>query len=216
MWSAQTGELAEQARFQVPDLSPYDTVSAMAQAVLDEAPPRFSLVGFSLGGWVALSVVTAAPERVERLALLSTTAHALFPSVQQSLSGALAQIESGGFDAYLEAVFPLYVAPEHAGSGPIKDTFMAMARDAGPSAALREIHSLVAQHGDAGSPGAVGCPTIVVCGREDERTPVAVHEELAGAIPGARLTVIDGSGHFTPLERPAEVTDALRRWLATD
>jgi pimeloyl-ACP methyl ester carboxylesterase len=41
-------------------------MSAMAQAVLDTAPPRFSLTGFSLGGWVALGVVTAAPERVER------------------------------------------------------------------------------------------------------------------------------------------------------
>ena len=54
---------------------------------------------------------------------------------------------------------------------------------------------------------------MIICGQEDRRTPVAVHEELAGHIPGARLRVIERAGHFTPLEEPRAVTDALWDWL---
>ena len=53
----------------------------------------------------------------------------------------------------------------------------------------------------------------MICGREDRRTPVAAHEELAGLIPGAKLRVIERAGHFTPLEEPQAVTYALRDWL---
>jgi len=56
---------------------------------------------------------------------------------------------------------------------------------------------------------------VIICGQEDRRTPVAVHEELAGQIPGARIRVIEGAGHFTPIEEPQLVTDALRDWLHT-
>ena len=60
---------------------------------------------------------------------------------------------------------------------------------------------------------AIACPALVLCGREDALTPVAIHEEMAGAIPGAHLVVVDGSGHLSPLERPAAVTAALAAWL---
>ena len=51
-----------------------DTLAAMAEAVLAAMPPRFTLVGLSLGGYVAFEIVRRALARVERLALLDTTA----------------------------------------------------------------------------------------------------------------------------------------------
>jgi pimeloyl-ACP methyl ester carboxylesterase len=42
---------------------------------------------------------------------------------------------------------------------------------------------------------------------------VATHEELVKLIPDAKLRVIERAGHFTPLEEPEAVTEALRDWL---
>jgi pimeloyl-ACP methyl ester carboxylesterase len=50
----------------------------------------------------------------------------------------------------------------------------------------------------------------VLRGRQDGPTPVECHQEIAAAIPGARLTVIEDSGHLTPMERPEAVSTALR------
>ena len=52
-----------------------------------------------------------------------------------------------------------------------------------------------------------------MCGREDELTPLAAHEAMAEAIPGARLCVIEECGHLSSMERPHAVTALMRDWL---
>ena len=59
-------------------------------------------------------------------------------------------------------------------------------------------------------------PTLVLCGREDVLTPLADHQFMAAGIAGARLTVIEDCGHLATLERPEEVTAAMRNWLQAE
>ena len=56
-------------------------------------------------------------------------------------------------------------------------------------------------------------PTLVLCGRTDSWSPLAQHEQIAALVPGARLRVIDGAGHMSPMERPEAVAKALLDWL---
>jgi pimeloyl-ACP methyl ester carboxylesterase len=56
-------------------------------------------------------------------------------------------------------------------------------------------------------------PTLVIVGRQDRVTPLERAQQMASDIANARLEVIEDSGHMTPLEKPAEVSAALRRWL---
>ena len=68
----------------------------------------------------------------------------------------------------------------------------------------------------AGRPlGTLACPTLVLVGRQDALTPVAIHEEMAAAIPNAALVVVEQCGHLSPLEQPQAVTAALRYWMQT-
>ena len=60
----------------------------------------------------------------------------------------------------------------------------------------------------------INCPTLVLCGRQDQLTPLECSEEMAAAIPGANLVVVEECGHLSTLERPAEVNAAMRTWLA--
>ncbi len=59
----------------------------------------------------------------------------------------------------------------------------------------------------------IAVPTAVICGDADELTPPDRHEEIATAIPGAKLSVIPGSGHLSTLEAPEAVAAALCEWL---
>ena len=61
--------------------------------------------------------------------------------------------------------------------------------------------------------GEIRCPTLVLCGRQDQLTPLDCHMELAAGIANARLVVLEDCGHLAPMERPEVVTDALRAWL---
>jgi len=213
LWAVQTEALAGSAHSRTSDLTAHESIEAMADAVLSQAPMRFAMAGFSMGGCIALEVVARAPGRVCRLALLSTSAHGLLPPVRRQLRDSISGIEAGGFDAYLEDAFPRYVALERIHDHALWGTFAAMGKSLGPAVAVRQIRALLEYPGFGGCLGRIACPTVVICGREDRRTPVAIHEELVKLIPGAKLRVIERAGHFTPLEEPQAVTSALRDWL---
>ena len=59
----------------------------------------------------------------------------------------------------------------------------------------------------------ITCPTLVLCGRQDALTPLSGHEEMAKAIPNARLVIIEDCGHLAPLEHPHAVSAVMRYWL---
>jgi 3-oxoadipate enol-lactonase len=63
--------------------------------------------------------------------------------------------------------------------------------------------------------GSVTAPTLVMSGAEDQMTPAKYAQVLRDRIPGARLVVIDGAGHYVQLERPDETTAAMRSFLAS-
>jgi len=213
LWADQITALGRYADICVGDLTTQETIPQMAAAVLDSAPERFSLAGFSLGGAVALEIMEVASQRVERLALLSTTHGGLLPPTERSIRQAIETIAQGGFDSYLEAVYPAYFAAQRDTDPILKRSFMEMAHAVGPAAGLRQMRALLAVQGPFPKLGELRCPTIIIGGREDKRTTPEAHETLAREIPGSELILIDDAAHFTPLERPKQVTAALERWL---
>ena len=213
LWSDQISGLSTQADISVADITRPTTLMEMAETVLRAAPERFSLAGFSLGSQVALEIMQTAGERVERLALLSATRGGLLPPSVVAFREAIAGIEQGGFQQYLESFYPRYVAERRANDEALKRTFMDMAHAVGEEAGLRQIHVLLGITEPFSKLDEIRCPTFVIGGREDRRTTPAAHEALAKEIPGAELVMIEASGHFTTLEQPEAVTRALRQWL---
>lgn len=212
LWSAQIKELSGLVNCRVPNLTSYDSIAAMAKAVLQEAPERFALAGFSMGGLVALEIVAQAPERVERFALLSTNFKGILPAFRQQFQASMTDIGKRGIEAYLHDAFPRYVSAARLDDRTIWEIFSSMGMKVGAAAALRQMQALL-DYPPFSHPEKITCPMILLSGSEDRRTPVAAHTELAQQIPGAQLHVIEGSGHFTMLEKPDEVTGALRNWL---
>ena len=90
----------------VADITRQISIEEMAQAVLAAAPERFCLAGFSLGSQVALEIMQIAGDSVERLALLSATHGGLLPASAVAFRKALEPIEQGGFQQYLDDLFP--------------------------------------------------------------------------------------------------------------
>ena len=60
----------------------------------------------------------------------------------------------------------------------------------------------------------IKCPTIVVCGRDDAATPLFMSEEIAAAIEGSELIVIEQCGHLITMEKPDETNAILGQWLS--
>ncbi|WP_041041003.1 alpha/beta fold hydrolase [Paramagnetospirillum magnetotacticum] len=213
LWSGQVGALAGRAEVMVGDLTQDDSLGAMAQRVLAAAPARFALAGLSMGGYVAMEIMRQAPERVERLALLDTTAWPDLPEQTQRRKDAVELARSGGFDKIMPTMLPLLFHPDHLAEAAITGLAKDMARMVGAEAFARQQAAIMARPDSRGSLSAIACPTLVLCGAEDGLTPPDRHDEMAALIAGAKRVTIPLCGHLSPLEQPDAVSDALRAWL---
>jgi len=214
LWAHQVEGLADVAQVQVADLSGFDSMAGLAQSVLDVAPERFALAGLSMGGYVAQEIMRLAPERVKRLALLDTNARADLPEQSERRSTLMAEAESGGFAAIPPKLLPALVHPDHLG---LSDTVLGMAARVGVQGFLNQQNAIMGRIDGRAGLSSVDCPALVLCGADDQLTPVSAHEEMAAAIgANATLVVVPHCGHLSTLEQPDRVTVALRMWLTTD
>lgn len=214
LWRAQTADLADIAAPLVCDLTRHDSLEAMAASALAGAPEYFSLAGLSMGGYVAQEIMRQAPERVLRLALLDTSARPDTEEQRARRRGLIELAGKGEFKGVTPRLLPLLLHPDHLADEALVDTVMGMAERVGKEAFLRQQKAILGRPDSRPDLARVACPTLVLCGREDALTPLALHEEMAAAIPGARLEVIEHCGHLATLEHPGAVTEAMRSWLA--
>lgn len=197
----------------VADLTRSDSIPALAADALAQAPVgRFALAGHSMGGYVALEILRRAPERVERLALLNTHARPDSPEATENRRRLMALAERD-FAAVSAELFPKLVAPAHREEAGLSGKVTEMALATGKEAFLRQERAIIGRIDSRPHLPAIGCPTLVIASRLDALMPVELLEELARGIPGARLEVLEDSGHMSTLERPEVVTGLLREWL---
>ena len=216
LWRPQVEALADVADCQVADLTRDDSMAAFAERVLAGAPPRFALAGLSMGGYVAQEVVRRAPERVMRLALLDTSARADTEEQSARRRGLIELARKGNFKGVTPRLLPLLIHADRLADEPLTTAVMAMAERVGMAAFLRQQQAILTRVDGRPDLPRIACPTLVLCGRDDALTPLAVNEEMARLIPGARMVVVEACGHLATLERPDAVNAALRDWLGRD
>jgi len=206
--------LGDAADVIAPDLHAHDSMSAMASAVLAAAPERFALGGFSMGGYVCFEILRRAPERVERLALIDTQAAPDTPDATARRRGMIEQTRIGRFHGLQPSLLPSLVHPSQLANPAVIDPMIEMAGIVGPEGFVREMRAIMARPDSRPLLVDIEVPTVVISGRQDHSIPLARAEEMAADIAHSQLVVIEACGHMAPLEKPAEVAAALRRWLA--
>jgi len=183
---------------------------------LARAPDRFALAGLSMGGYVAQEIMRCGTGRVTRLALLDTSARADSLEQLERRKGLVALAELGKFRGVTPRLLPLLIHPAKLDDRALTETIMAMAEQVGPAAFLRQQRAIMGRVDGRASLQDIRVVTLVLCGRQDALTPVELHMEMAASIGNARLEIIEDCGHLPPLERPDDVTRAMRRWLTAE
>ena len=219
IWSYQTRALAGIAECSSIEWGTENSLQAMAQTALRQAPERFSLAGHSMGGRVALEIYQLAPHRVERMALLNTGYQPLAPSPagEQEKRDRYALLEmarSQGMRAMARKWLVAMIDLARKEDASLTDAIVEMFGRKTPEIFAAQIHALLGRPDRSELLGQIRCPTVLITGREDAWSPPARHADMAAKIPQSKLVVIPNCGHMSPLERPAELAEALRAWLS--
>jgi 2-succinyl-6-hydroxy-2,4-cyclohexadiene-1-carboxylate synthase len=190
------------------DARPID-FDAIVADVLDAAPGRFTLCGYSMGGRVALHVALAAPERIERLILVATTA-----GIEDDAERAGRRAADEELAAFVETATIEEFADRWTGQPLFADTPPEAARTWVEDLLRNDPRALAAVLRGVGT-GAMAplwdrlpdlaMPTIVLAGEQDAKFLAIARDRLVPAIPDAELVIVPGAGHGLPREAPEAI-----------
>ncbi len=218
-WAPILPALTAQAACQVVSHGEADSLTQMAQQILDAAPAQFDLAGHSMGGRVALEVVRMAPERVRRLALLGTgfkakEAGAAGEKEAQGRQALLDLAHTQGVRAMALAWVQNMVAPSRLQDEALIEAIVQMFERKSVATFQRQIKALLTRPDATEVLRQVRVPTLVMAGEFDAWASPQQHQDMADLIPARPpMQVVTGSGHMMMMEKPATVAALMSDWL---
>lgn len=228
MWDAQIEALSDRCRVIAPDLRGFGqsdvtegtvTMEQLADdlaGLLDVLEVREPVVlcGLSMGGYVAWPFWRRHAARLRGLVLCDTRAAADTPEVAAGRRETAERVLREGPAALAESMIPRLLAPQTAQLRPEVAERLRRVILGGDRRGIAAAARGMAQRPDFTPHLAeIRCPTLVLVGAQDVISTVAEMRGIAERIPGARLVCIEQAGHMAPVERPAELSAAIRAFL---
>jgi pimeloyl-ACP methyl ester carboxylesterase len=187
-------------------------IAEVAASILRNAPPRFALAGISMGGYICLEIMRQAPSRVSKLALIDTSARPDTIEQTDARLQTLARAKTGFMAVALLSLASL-LHPLRRGDPDLLEINLRMARSVGLEGYERQLRIAISRPDSRPFLSAIDVPTLVLVGDSDPLTPVDCSREICSAVRGAKLKVVPDCGHLSPIEQPAQVSEALDKWI---
>jgi len=229
MWGPWLEELAQHARLHLVDLPGHGRsewsgevrdLGGLARAVLPQVPFGAALLGWSLGGLVALELARRHPGHLRALVLVATTPKFLAgPDWEHGMRPDVLDAFTQGLSGDYHSTVQNFLALQARGDERARET-------------LRLLRGKIASHGEP-DPRAlatgleilraadlrevlpqIALPALVIAGEHDRLTPAAAGRELAATLPAARFALVERSGHAPFLSHPDQVVAEVRGFLA--
>ena len=210
LWTDMVPDLQALGALHFGNVYQDDSLDGMARRVLAEAPERFVLVGFSMGGFVARVLTLMAPERVSGVAFVASSARGYSDEERaRRLAGFRPGDRPPREAGALSTAMGLH--PDRETDPVLLDRLRGMQRRLGAEVRKRQA-ALVRRDGYADLER-ITCPSLVVACRQDRLRTFAETERMAQCLPNSTFSILEECGHMAPLEKPRELASLLASWV---
>ena len=172
---------------------------------------RASVCGTSLGAMTAMWLAAHAPERIERIVVVCSSAH--MPPASRWQERAAAVLAAGSTEPVADEIVARGLTPAFATEHPeVRARLRAELTSCDPvgyAACCGAIERMDLR----ADLSRIGAPTLVISGADDLATPVEHQQRIAAAIPGARHEILSPAAHIAPVERADAVNPLILEHL---
>lgn len=175
---------------------------------------RAIIGGLSLGGYITFALHRKASHHFAGLVLADTRAEADTPEARASREEMQRTTRERGPSAVADAMVPKLLGPSALASATIRDRVRSLITSNPSEGIVDALEVLKTRPDSSSSLAAISRPTLIIVGRDDGLTPVAMSETMHAAIPGSTLHVIPDAGHLSSLEQPQAFNKALWSFCA--
>jgi pimeloyl-ACP methyl ester carboxylesterase len=203
------GHGASTLGFRVPSVATW--AGDVHTVVEHERLVRPAIAGISMGGYTALAFAAAQPGKARAYGLISTSAAPDDEAGRLRRAAGVAQIQLEGWKAFAEALMPKLITLDRPGAEARRDLLLEMFERAGSAGLAAAVQALANREDSRPLLSKLGVPVRVLVGDVDVLTPPERAREIASAVPGATLRVLEGVNHLSALEAPQEISEMLAR-----
>ena len=214
IWEQVRCHLPKQVEVIAVDLPAIEDIDKLAAQVLFSLPARFALCGFSFGGYVALAILAASPERVARFALIASGSNADSPELASGREKARSMALAGKHADLVERQASFVVHASRADDQALKAYRREMVAEYGVDRFVAHQRAAIGRPDRTHLVRSFAGPLLIGCGADDRVIAAEKAAALAAGISGAQLRIFEQCGHLVPLEQPGALAEALSGWIA--
>lgn len=196
----------------VADTTGMASITQMAERALAQMEGSFALLGFSMGGYVALEMMRLAPHRIKGLALVSTSSRADTAEKKAARQSLVDLSKIGKFKGVTPRLLPRFFSQTALGDEAKTSVVLKMGAQIGQENFMLQQQAIMGRRDQRPHLSAITQPAIVICGTLDVLTPPEDAKEMAQALPNVTLHLLDDIAHMSTLEAPEAVNSALKDW----
>lgn len=212
LWNLQEIFFQESKKFHYIDVLNSNSIEDMAHRFTSIAPKKFTLIGFSMGGYVALELYRHIPNKIEKLILINSAAKLVSEKGQLERERSLDLMDKGKFDFLIKLIFKnsIYAQEKHDVLLPL---IQEMAQEVGVENYKKQLNAILNKPDHSSFLPLIECPTLLIASKEDKVMPIERSEHMAKEIKNSELIYIEKCGHMAMLEQPDKINQILADWL---
>ena len=214
MWLNQLDILKKKYEVIIPKLDSGNSIEEFKKNTLNLLPERFSAIGFSMGGFVALNLAIEEPERVEELILVGTNARSVSKDRKLLLKKSLSELNNENFvSKFSSSSFYSYFAEHNKTNYEYLNLIKEMVKNLGLDCLKKQTQAILERPLLVHLLSKIKSRCLIISGDLDNLSTKEMNEELSNNIINSELCYIKNSGHFVMIEEEKNFNEIILNWL---
>ena len=213
LFQPQINEFSKQYMVFAAPVSSSDTIENISFEILGYLPPKFTLIGLSMGGILAMEIIKKVPDRVMKIVLMDTNYKSETAEIKSRRLPQIKLVNKGLLeDVMCQQIKKNYLRTDKKNQE-IFDLCLSMATDLGKEIFINQSNALATRKDYKSTLKNIKVPSLIICGEHDRICPIKVHIEMESLIENSTLEIIPDAAHLPTLEQPAYLNKILGKWL---
>ena len=213
LFQPQISEFSKQYLVCIAPVSYSDSIEKISFEILRQLPPKFTLIGLSMGGILAMEIIKKEPERVMKIVLMDTNFKSETTETKSKRISQIKLVNEGKLEAVMKKQILQNYLVKNKKNQKILELCLKMAKELGKEIFINQSKALAARKNYKEILKNIKVPSLIICGRYDRLCPIEVHREMESLIKYSTLEIIPDAAHLPTLEQPSYLNKILKEWL---
>ena len=203
IWDAQIPILKKKYSVSISSLRNIATVDDAVKKIINKNTKKFSVIGFSMGGFIAIKLAIEHPEILDKLVLIGTNARHISQKRKLLLEKSLTTLNKNNFaKLFYQKNYSSYFSDKDLKNTSYQNTVYSMAKQLGYKTFLNQTNLIVNRPNQLTKLNKIVSKTLIIRGKNDKLSSNIMNDELNKKIKYSMFTEIKNSSHFVMIEKP--------------